>query len=209
MPKKDKGKGKDTSALAGIAPIQPHESLGDYNRRVEDALRGGVAKAIKSASAIKAEQARAEKAAKEERRRKAQGLPSLASGAGDGSEDDAPGGGSKNAQGKRKATADGDYLEPEDRPVVTFKPAPGPRRLNDVAQAPPSLPKLKGMSKMEAGGKDHKSGEKGGKKAIVGASRTDVLNPGQKRLLEEERERVIKQYRDIKAAREKGKAAEK
>ena len=170
-------------------------------------MRGGVAKAIKSAAAIKAEHARAAKAAKEERKRKAQGLPPLDGAAAGSDGDEGESGKATNTKGKRKASADGDYLEPEDRPVVTFKPAPGPRRLNDVAQAPPSLPKLKGMGKLQGGAGAGAGAAAGGadKKGTIGSGRTDVLNVGQKRLLEEERERVIKQYRDIKAAREKAK----
>ena len=164
------------------------------------------------AKAIKADQARAERAAKEERKRKAKGLPPLADGD-TGADADAEADGSTiKGKGKRKAS-DGYYLEPEDRPVVTFKPAPGPRRLNDIAQAPPSLPKLKGISGAGAsaggiagaGAWNKGANAGGGKKGTIGHGRTDVINAGQKRLMEEERERVIRQYRDIKAAREQAK----
>ncbi len=73
----------------------------------------------------------------------------------------------------------------------TFAPIPAPRRLNDVVQSPPILPHLRrsGMKKEESGF------------GVSGATGRTPLSLGQMRILEEERERVVKRYREIKEAR--------
>lgn len=157
----------------------PHEKLGDYNRRIEGLLRPGVNKAIKSAKTSKADQIKAKKDAK----------AAIAESGG-------------NVEGeeyrKRKrlgSDEEGEYLEPENRPVKVFAPKPAPRRLNDIAQAPPQLPRLGRAEKNGAGG------QKGA--SVFTTLGRDPLNAGQKRLLEEERERVVKRYREMKEEREK------
>ncbi|KAI9632234.1 uncharacterized protein MKK02DRAFT_40538 [Dioszegia hungarica] len=172
-------KGKDKKAEA-IPSILPHEKLGDYNRRIEAILRPGVNKAIKTAKSARAD---AVKAAKEKK-----GAP-----AGTGTaaaEEDAAGDGKK----RKRSTEEGDYLEPENRPVKVFAPKPAPRRLNDIAQAPPQLPQLRRATKVGA------EGQKGA--SVFTTLGRDPLNAGQKRLLEEERERVVKRYREMKEERE-------
>jgi hypothetical protein len=75
------------------------------------------------------------------------------------------------------------------------------RRLNDIVQAPPMLDHLrKGMG---PGGK--KKGTGGETSAWKATGRLPV-NVGQERLLNQERERVVKAYREIKAEREKERA---
>lgn len=171
---KDKAQGKDNNKdkptqKPKVPGIMPHESLGDYNRRVESALRAGVSQAIKSANKAKGEQAKEVKRAKEERKAAAQaGVTETET---------------ESRGTKRKHDASDAAIE--------FKTKEGPRRLNDIAQAPPSLPKLKvardegSTSVWTAKGKG-KSG----------------LSAGQERIMEVERERVIAQYRAMKAARE-------
>lgn len=61
-----------------------------------------------------------------------------------------------------------------------------PRRLNDIAQAPPELPKLKkaaGMTKGKDGGKE------------------GVLSMAQRAMMEAEREKAIQRYRELKETR--------
>jgi hypothetical protein len=65
-----------------------------------------------------------------------------------------------------------------------------PRRLNDIAEAPPELKQL------PRGAKAHKASA-GGEKSSQ-SLRDGVLSMAQKAMLEEERERVIKAYREMK-----------
>ncbi|GMK58125.1 hypothetical protein CspeluHIS016_0501570 [Cutaneotrichosporon spelunceum] len=146
-----------------VPKIAPNESLGEYNRRVEALLRGGVSGAIKKAEAARGA---AKTAAEEEKRArvaKAQGkaLPSKA----------------------EEEEAEVKFNKPE----KAFKEVER-RRLNDVAQAPPSLPRLRMAEKAQKAGK--------------GRSERDPLNAGQRRIMEAERERVVALYRDMKAKKE-------
>jgi len=185
--------GKNPKAAPGLPKILPGERLGEYNRRLEDHLRPEVTGAIKAAAAVKAaqekevwmEKKRRREEAKEDKKRKERGeekevVPTAA------------------AKGKRKATImdDTDDENEEDaqtnrttapkRPKKTeFETLPIRRGITDVVQAPPArLPSLKRLPKQTGG-------------AFSATGRTP-LNAGQKRLMEEERERVIKRYREEK-----------
>lgn len=197
---KTKTKAKPT----GLPKILPGESLGDFNRRIEDHLRPEVSQAIKNAAAVKAAQEKAvwqekkanREAAKEARRRKERGEtgPVDKSGSGEGS--------GVAGKGKRKATIldDTDDEDEDDintaggksssstkKPKMTeFATLSQRRSVNDVVQAPPQLPGLK------------RSGLKKPATSAFSATGRTPLNPGQKRLMEEERERVIKRYREMK-----------
>ena len=72
---------------------------------------------------------------------------------------------------------------------ATFS-ASAPRRLNDIAQAPPELKKL------PRGAKASKAADVGAKGAA--SLREGAMSMAQKAMLEEERERVIKAYRELK-----------
>lgn len=191
--------GKTPKPTPSLPKILPGERLGEYNRRLEDHLRPEVTGAIKAAAAVKAaqekevwmEKKRRREEAKEDKKRKERGEekekqvgPTLAAAAA--------------AKGKRKATImdDTDDEDDEDaqpnrttgpkRPKKTeFETLPVRRGITDVVQAPPArLPSLKRLPKQTGG-------------AFSTTGRTP-LNPGQKRLMEEERERVIKRYREMK-----------
>ena len=114
---------------------------------------------------------------------------------------------SKSAKGKGKADESGEECEDADelkhskpaktQPVGQEKPkdfatfsASAPRRLNDIAEAPPELKKL------PRGAKARKASEVGIKGS--GSLRDGILSMAQKAMLEEERERVIKAYREMK-----------
>jgi len=171
-------KGEVKPKKEGMPKIRDNESISDYNRRIESLLRPGVAKAIKSANSLKSSREKEAKQAKQ-KRKEGQGIP-----------------------------------EPE--PEVEVKKRPGvhdvndpakefrtvsSRRLNDIVQAPPMLDHLrKGMG---PGGK--KKGTGGETSAWKATGRLPV-NVGQERLLNQERERVVKAYREIKAEREKERA---
>jgi hypothetical protein len=181
--------GKDASSATTMAKpkIMPHESLAEFNRRVEASLRGGVTQAIKSANAKKTAFENAKKKEKEERKRAAAG--------GDQTEEDKASTTTTTTttttpRGKRKHDVTDDALE--------FASAPGPRRLNDIAQAPPALPQLR-----VSGDKETKSAWTAKGKGKSG------LSAGQERLMEQERERVIKRYREMKAAKEEVKDKER
>ena len=171
-------KGEVKPKKEGMPKIRDNESISDYNRRIESLLRPGVAKAIKSANSLKSSREKEAKQAKQ-KRKESQGVP-----------------------------------EPE--PEVEVKKRPGvhdvndpakefrtvsSRRLNDIVQAPPMLDHLrKGMG---PGGK--KKGTGGETSAWKATGRLPV-NVGQERLLNKERDRVVKAYREIKAEREKARA---
>lgn len=171
--------GKKKKGKPEIPKIGPNETLGEYNRRVEALMRGSVNKAIKSAEALKGQQIQALKAEKAARRAAAQaGLPPPK-----------PGSSFTATPLPASKKQPSPSPEPEER---TFAEAPQRRRLNDVALAPPQLPKMRQAKKTPS--------EIGSK---------IPLNAGQKRIMEEERERVIKMYRDMKAKKEQEKKAEK
>ena len=149
-----------------------------------------MSKAIKAADTAKTSLLRDLETAKAERIRKAQGKE------GEGERD------TKKSGKKRKGVDEEDEWKFEDRQETVFKPVPPPRRLGDVAQAPPKLPKLRGF--WGKTGATEGGGAIGGK--MTGRS---PLNVGQQRLLEVERERVIRMYREMKAAREEAKTGEK
>ncbi|KAK8861238.1 hypothetical protein IAR55_002057 [Kwoniella newhampshirensis] len=201
-------KGKSPS----IPSIKPNESLGEYNRRVEDFLRPGVSKAIKDAASIKAAEEAKFRQEKKERKKRTRierlvKLGKMPQSALDELKKEQDGKGKKR---KRGDVGDDDDLDEDDensdkehqhgentnvREEKSFKPLEGPRRLNDIVQAPPSLPHLRHV------GQEKKVG-KGVYGAVGKGSGKDPLNAGQRRILEEERERVVKMYRDMKAARE-------
>lgn len=199
----DKGKGK----APGLPKILPGESLGEYNRRLEDHLRPEVSGVIKAAAAAKAQAEKAiwqekkanREAAKEARRRKERGEPAVPV-----EKKTADG------KGKRKATIMDDTDDDDDdtanssksssakKPRKTeFETLDQRRRVNDVVQAPPQLPGLK------------RGGLKKPATIAFSATGRTPLNPGQKRLMEEERDRVIQRYREMKEAKLQQRQAEK
>ena len=65
-----------------------------------------------------------------------------------------------------------------------------PKRLNDIAQAPPEFKNLpRGSVKAKAAG------------STLSNSKSDVVSMAQKVMMEQEREKAIKRYRELKAAR--------
>ncbi|WRT65345.1 uncharacterized protein IL334_002288 [Kwoniella shivajii] len=194
-----------------LPSILPHESLGEYNRRIEDLLRPGVSKAIKEAASVKAlEESNARKEKKDRKKRvrieklvKDGKLPKEAleklilelkeKKDGKRKRNDNDDG---DDQGDNPEDGDGDNIQKQ-RPAKEFKQVERPRRLNDIVQAPPQLQHLRrsNTEKKSTSAKDACS-------AVGKGSGKVPLNAGQKRILEEEREKVIQMYRDIKAKKE-------
>jgi hypothetical protein len=216
--KKTKGQGQGKGKHGDALPrIMPNESLGAYNRRVEATLRGGVSQAIRSANAIRAAQDREAAEAKKKRIATAQGKAGGAAAGGtadDGDEDDDEGANGKGkVKGKGGKGDNNGEWKFEDRPVVVLPEKAAPRRLNDIAQAPPTLPKLKQNTKLGA----WNTGGTGATGVTGSVGKTDAgeesgrtpLNAGQRRLLEEERARVIEKYREMKVVKERARERER
>ncbi|GLB45332.1 hypothetical protein LshimejAT787_2100920 [Lyophyllum shimeji] len=164
-----KRKTKEAQAMSNLK-IKPGESIQHFNRRVEDDMRPLVKAAAQSANAVARSAQRAEKEAKAKKSKT--------------SKED------KKGEAKPTRTA-----SPASSPVsdklankaVEFQThsSSAPRRLNDIAQAPPefkSLPRGAGASGQGGGGK-----------------REGVLSMAQKQMMENEREIAIAKYRGLRA----------
>ncbi|WVF66915.1 hypothetical protein IAT40_001658 [Kwoniella sp. CBS 6097] len=222
---KDNAKGKTK-----IPSILPNESLGEYNRRVEQLLRPGVNKAIQDAASIKAAEEAAARKEKKDRKKRTRIEKLVKDGkmpkealdkllAEQAAEKAA--GVNGDSKGKRKRTGadeeDGEEAaggsddegingsEPKQnrRPAKEFASLPAPRRLNDIVQAPPQLPHLRRSGTPASTTKSKEA------YAAVGNSGRNPLNAGQRRILEEERERVVKLYREMKEKKEVEREQEK
>lgn len=168
-PGKTKGQ-PDDKAKKKMLSIQPGESLGHFNRQVEDGMRPLVKSAVQSSSA------QARKVKKSELDAKSK------------------------SKSKNTATAADTKRDPSQRPEPVSKhdgrptefqksSTSAPRRLNDIAQAPPEFKKL------PRGVKDRVDKTK----ALSG--REGVLSMKQKLMMEEEREKAIARYRALKERR--------
>ncbi|OCF34706.1 hypothetical protein I317_03781 [Kwoniella heveanensis CBS 569] len=216
-----------------IPSILPNESLGEYNRRVEQLLRPGVNKAIQEAASTKAAEEAAARKEKKDRKKRTRIEKLVKDGkmpkealdkliAEQAAEKNAAAADAK-GKGKRKRTGADDDEDGDDgdegsedeglggaeqkqnrRPAKEFASMPGPRRLNDIVQAPPQLPHLR-----KSGTQSSASGRSKEAYAAVGNSGRNPLNAGQRRILEEERERVVKLYREMKEKKEVEREKEK
>ncbi|TFY66919.1 hypothetical protein EVG20_g4174 [Dentipellis fragilis] len=146
--------------------IKPGETLAHFNRRVEEDMRPLVRSAVQTASAV------------ERNARKMQGK--------DVSSARQPSGKEKKQKGRSESP---DSSPPpdkhRDRPKeFSNVSTSAPRRLNDIAMAPPDLKKLpRGAKNLKEGATKKSAG---------------VVSMAQKAMMEEERERVIKRYREMK-----------
>lgn len=188
---KQNGQGKK----AALPKIMPTETLAEFNRRLEAHMRPAVSAAIKDAAAIKAGQERAAWQEKKERK--------LAAKEAKAAKDAKEAGESAVKAGKKRARDVEEEKDEEkppapEKPIKEFAAAPGPRRLNDVAMAPPVLPGLRRSTATTS---------RPGEGVFKPTGRTP-LSAGQRRLLEEERERVIARYREMKEKKLQDRAAE-
>ncbi|KAI0676126.1 hypothetical protein C8Q78DRAFT_1075058 [Trametes maxima] len=163
--------------------IQPGESMAHFNRRVEDSMRHSVREAMQSSSAKMRKTRKEELSQKNPAKSPAnsQTKPSARSDNPSDSEDD------NDSAPARRAT------KKDERPREFEKlSSSAPKRLNDIVQAPPQLKKLPRKAKKLAAQASAQKSE--GAKSL----RDGVLSMAQKAMMEEERERAIRMYREMK-----------
>ncbi|KAI0364543.1 hypothetical protein BV20DRAFT_1005550 [Pilatotrama ljubarskyi] len=164
--------------------IQPGESIAHFNRRVEDSMRYSVREAMQTSSA---KMRRARKEELEGKTAKASPATKARSRSRGHSDDDGSDSENDRPASSRRPTAKDD--KPRDFEKISTS---APRRLNDIVQAPPELKKLpRKAKKMAAEGSSQKT--EGAKSLKEG-----VLSMAQKAMMEEERERAIRLYREMK-----------
>ncbi|KAF7300505.1 hypothetical protein HMN09_00935000 [Mycena chlorophos] len=183
---KDKGAKRRKTTKEGDSDmrIRPGETLAHFNKRIEGDMRPVVKSAIQSSRATVRAQKKVEAAGK--------------------------GQGHKPA-GKKASSEDEDDEKPTRKPpstnaapkstlpVVAATPkatefqvasTSAPRRLNDIAQAPPDLSALVRKAQKRAGG---------GKVGVGKEKAKDAVSPAQQLLLAQAREEAIQRYRQMKA----------
>ncbi|KAF8636216.1 hypothetical protein AX17_003702 [Amanita inopinata Kibby_2008] len=186
------GKKQEKARLSQFK-IQPGEPIQHFNRRVEDDMRPIVKSAIQASRATVRQSFRAEtearknaKASKQSTNRPSSPSPPPTS------ENELP-----NRNSSLSLAMAGSKSKIPDQPKDFEKlSTSAPRRLNDIAQAPPTLTALpRGAKKLLQQNSDF-------------AKRSGVLSMAQKSMIEKEREKIIQKYRLIKANRRKLQAAE-
>ncbi|KAI0259928.1 hypothetical protein BC834DRAFT_926055 [Gloeopeniophorella convolvens] len=142
--------------------IQPGESLKHFNRRVEDDMRPLMRSAIKTSAATERKGKKPAAGAKDQ-------------------QPDATGKKSKmqSSEDAEDAAAPADKHRDRPKEFATTSSA-APRRLNDVAMAPPELKRLRA------------------------ARRSGVLSMAQRAMMETEREKAIQRYREMKERKARG-----
>ncbi|XP_006457653.1 hypothetical protein AGABI2DRAFT_181783 [Agaricus bisporus var. bisporus H97] len=153
--------------------IKPGEPIHHFYKRVEDDMRPMVMSAVRSSKAVerKAHKDALEAKAKERRGAVSEGQESR--------EQTPP----LHAEPQRKDTKKDNSLE-RHKDFEKYSTS-APRRLNDVAQAPPEI----------------KKAPRGASHSGLGGKREGVLSMAQKSMMEQEREKVINRYRMLKASR--------
>lgn len=174
-----KTKGK---LIKSLLKIKPGESIQHFNRRVEDDMRPLVKTAMQSSNAVSRNTGKAEIHAKAKKRRQ------------NNTTTKAP----LDEDEKAKTKSTQKLIQPSPTHIVGQHSGPykefaehlssAPRRLNDIAQAPPEFKKL------PRGATDPHGG-------IGSRKREGVLSMAQKSIMEQEREKAIARYRELKAQR--------
>jgi len=154
--------------------IQPGESLQHFNKRVEDDMRPLVKSAMQSSLSVVRNARKAETEAKAKEKELPKSMKP------------------KSSKSKRSPSPSSPQSTTKilhiDRPKE-FKTtsSSAPRRLNDIAQAPPEFKQLpRGAVKKPSEGADTAGG---------------VISMAQKLMMEQEREKAILRYRQLKASR--------
>ncbi|KAG5722928.1 hypothetical protein E4T56_gene6026 [Termitomyces sp. T112] len=169
-----KSKRKEARVTSKLV-IKPGESIQHFNRRVEDDMRPLVKAAVQSSNATVRSAAKADKEAK------------LAKNAHIAKDDEKR---SNKTTSKLPPTlvANLDKHANKAKEFLTHSSC-APRRLNDIAQAPPEFTRLpRGAVAPDQG---------------FGGKRDGVLSMAQKQLMETEREKAIARYREMKNQRNK------
>ncbi|CCM02150.1 uncharacterized protein FIBRA_04228 [Fibroporia radiculosa] len=182
IPRK-KRKSAAEDARGQTMKIQPGESMTHFNRRVEDSMRGVLREAMKSSSAH-ARRAKKERVSEKSSQSNAKSIAATPQ--------------SKKSEitmsesdNKPKSPALKETKAAQKSKLTEFAhlSTSTPKRLNDIVQAPPELKKL------PRGAKPRLSATSG----ITLAQ--GAISMAQKAMLEEERERVVKLYREMKKAK--------
>ncbi|KAG6889892.1 hypothetical protein C0995_013868 [Termitomyces sp. Mi166 len=161
-----KSRRKEVRATSKLT-IKPGESIQHFNRRVEDDMRPLVKAAVQSSNATVRNAVKGEREAKLVKKAK----------------------NSKNDE-KSSKTAPKSPLTIPDKHANKAKEflthsSSAPRRLNDIAQAPPEFKRLpRGAAAPDQG---------------LGGKHDGVLSMAQKQLMEKEREKAIAKYREMKS----------
>ncbi|TFK82943.1 hypothetical protein K466DRAFT_647822 [Polyporus arcularius HHB13444] len=186
------GDGDTAGAKQTQLRIMPGESMAHFNRRVEESMRHTVKEAMQSSSA-RMRQVRKEELAASEKEKKKRAAEA-----------------EERTKGRKRIRA-GDELDSDDDPSPRKAKAKeagpkdfekistsAPKRLNDIVQAPPNIKQLPRKAKKLAA-------QGGSQKDAGGQSLSDgVRSMAQKAMLEEERERAIRLYREMKKGRAAG-----
>lgn len=222
--KKQKGGAGGQNEGANALRIKPGESIGHFNRcvyrcvsagaiglklghrRVEDSLRHTVKEAMQSSSAKmrRTQKEEQEELAQKKAEKKAAAASSKVAKSAktfDGSDDEEEEEPPSKSTPKSKAKAE----DKSERAVPLHRPetkhdgkakefervsSSAPKRLNDIVQAPPQIKQLpRKAKKLAAAGGTPKTGV---------SLKDGVLSMAQKAMMEEERDRVIRLYREMK-----------
>ncbi|KAH8983729.1 hypothetical protein EDB86DRAFT_3085197 [Lactarius hatsudake] len=166
----------DSDAGKSTIEIQPGESLKHFNRRVEDHMRPLVQSAMRASAATERKERKAATVNGTPRESKARSSVG-------------------NAEGTTTTTpstaAGGDKHRDRPKEFATISSA-RPRRLNDIATAPPDLEKLPRRRASDLGAKPART-------KAVGS----VVSMAQRAMMETERENAIRRYREMKERKAK------
>lgn len=161
----------------------PYETLGEFNRRVEVALRPSIDSAIRGAKASSAKGKKDKAQAKKDR-----AAALLAAAADAKAKADDPDG---TAAAKPKAAPVDPFVPPvKERPLKEFAEASQKRRIGDVAMAPPTLKKARRGGDVDGSMHD-----------AIPIGRMP-MSEGLKKIMELEREKAVRLYRDLKEKRD-------
>ncbi|KAJ7051529.1 hypothetical protein C8F01DRAFT_641175 [Mycena amicta] len=158
--------------------IRPGESLAHFNKRIEGDMRPVVRSAIQSSRATI-------RAQKKQTKPVDDGKAARKGKADDDDDDDA----------RKKSTTKSTPTQPSstDKPMEFQRTSSAtPRRLNDIAQAPPDLSALVRKAQQKPSG---------AKVGVAKEKAKQVLSPAQQLQLAQAREDAIRRYRELKAAR--------
>ncbi|THU91438.1 hypothetical protein K435DRAFT_759300 [Dendrothele bispora CBS 962.96] len=197
--KDDKSKSKKNEGTVTVKGILPRESLQHYNKRVEASMRPLVRSAVQSSLAVSRNAERKER--EERHNKKQQQKPSKQTTRvsrkdddGDDDNDDESSDSNRNperpANDNLKHTLSG---KPKATEFETYSTSV-PRRLNDIAQAPPQLKPVKARGQGKNADHETKTGTR--------KKNDEVLSMAQRHMMEVEREKAIQRYRELKAKRE-------
>ncbi|KAF6749430.1 hypothetical protein DFP72DRAFT_819057 [Ephemerocybe angulata] len=207
---KEGGKRRKTESAAEQLKILPGESIQHFNRRVEDDLRPLVKTAMESGRAVVRKVIRDEIEAKQAAKdKKGKGKATAAESSSEPiakskskssktAETDAdvvPSKKSKKSTSAAATTPTPAASKHDGRPKdFVAASTSAPKRLNDIAMAPPELKKLSAK-----GGAS--TSFKLGKVTEAASAKSDVVSMAQKALMEQERENAIRRYREMKVAK--------